>query len=79
MQTILFSHKYRAIPNIGGIITDSPAELNNPRALRVSERLASACDKSPRPQWVVVDLPDGQAAVTVVEAREMELVEAVWK
>lgn len=78
MQTVHFSRRYVALPNIGGILSDAPASRFEPRAVRVSERLENAYRRDPKAQWVIVDLPDGQCAVTMHEAREMGLTEAVW-
>lgn len=79
MQAIRFSHNFVAVPNIGGILSELLSAKSDPRALRVSERLEHAYNNSPSAQWVVVDLPDGRAAVTVVEARELGLAEAAWQ
>ncbi len=79
MQAIHFSRRYVALPNIGGILSDAPASRVEPRAVRVSEQLENAYRRDPKSQWVIVDLPDGQAAVTTHEAREMGLPEAAWK
>ncbi len=77
---INFSEKFVAIPNIGGILTDLASEHSNPRALRVSQRLATEYERpARRAQWVVVQLPDGQAAITVQEAIENQLSEVEWR
>lgn len=78
MQALHFSRRYVALPNIGGILSDAPESWSEPRAVRVSDQLENAYRRDPKTAWAIVNLPDGQAAVTVHEARELGLKEAVW-
>lgn len=63
-----FSDDMTAIPNIGGLIIESPG------GLRVSIQAA----KNPLDAWALVEFEGEYIAVTVKEAFERGLNEAVW-
>lgn len=74
-----FSQNLVAIPSMGGILSEYLSAKAHAQAVRVSESLESAYLRDPWAPWLVVDLPDGQAAVTAREAQEMGLQEAAWQ
>lgn len=74
-----FSQNFVAIPSMGGILSELLSAKAHAQSVRVSESLESEYLRDSWAPWLVVDLPDGQAAVTVKEAQEMGLQEAAWQ